>query len=82
MLGAQTNFLVFLAVVGTFSALVWLFKPQLLRLKNYFAQWAERDRRAEEQARREVTQRTQAEKELREKLVEDEPEEAVQRVQR
>ncbi len=81
-MGAQTNFLVFLAVVAAFAALGWLFRGQLARLKNYFVYWAQADKRTEEQARAEEAQRTQAERELREKLVEDEEEKPVQRTQR
>ncbi len=81
-MGAQTNFLVFLAVVAAFAALGWLFRGPLTRLKNYFVYWAQADKRAEEQAKKEEAQRQQAERELREKLVEDEEEKPVQRVER
>ncbi|MGC4047257.1 MAG: hypothetical protein QM758_25950 [Armatimonas sp.] len=77
---AQTYILIFLAIVAALAMLGWLFRPQLLRVKQYFVGWAERDKRAEEQARAEKAQRKQAEAELREKLVEDEPEAPVQKV--
>jgi hypothetical protein len=81
-MGAQTNFLVFLAIVAILAALGWLFRPQLKRLKQFFVNWAQADKRAEEQARAEATQRAQAERELRAKLVEDEPAETVLRQKR
>jgi hypothetical protein len=82
MLGAQTNLLVFLAVLAFLGLLGWLFRGPLVRLKNYFVYWAQADKRAEEQAKKEEAQRRQAERELREKLVEDEEEKPVQRVNR
>jgi hypothetical protein len=79
-MGAQTNFLVFLAVVAVLAALGWLFRIQLKRLARFFSDWAQADKRAEEQTKKEEVQRKQAERELREKLVEDEEEKPVQRV--
>jgi hypothetical protein len=81
-MGAQTNFLVFLAVLAFSGLLGWLFRAQLKRLARFFSAWAQADKRAEEQAKKEEAQRKQAERELREKLVEDEEEKPVQRVSR
>ncbi len=76
----QTYFLIFLALAGILAAFGWLFRAQIKRARRYFLDWAESDRRAEEQAKAEVVQRAMAEAELREKLVEEEPEIQVQKV--
>ena len=49
------------------------FRPQTLRVWRYFRAWWERDRIAEEEARREKQARLHAESELRAACNEDEP---------
>ena len=71
--GAESNILVILIVLGLIAGTLYLFRAQARRALRYFQDWAAQDRRAEERARAEKVQREQAEAELREKLVEDEP---------
>ena len=82
MPGLETNVLAFLIVLAILAGACWLFRAQLKRAGRYFRDWAERDKREEERAIAEKTQRASAEAELREKLVEDgdEPETQVQKV--
>ena len=82
--GFESNVLVFLIFVAIFGGACWLFRAQLRRALRYFRDWSERDRREEERARAEVAVRAQAERELREKLVEDDDDqqENIQRVSR
>ena len=74
----ETYLLALLLALGVLGALVWALRAQLRRAGRYFIAWIERDRRAELEAKKEVEQRKEAEREVRIYLHEDEAQEPQQ----
>ena len=69
-----TYLMVLLIVLGILGALAWALRPQLRRAGRYVIAWIERDKRAEQEARTQQTQRQEAEQEVKQYLREDENE--------
>jgi hypothetical protein len=80
--GIESNILLIVIALGALAGTIYLFRDPLKRAMRYFRDWAERDKREEARALAEKVQREQAEAELREKLVEDEPDTQIQKVTR
>ena len=75
---SETYLLALLLVLGVLGALAWALRAQLRRAGRYFVAWIERDRRAELEAKTEVEQRKEAEREVHTYLHEEEAQEPQQ----
>jgi hypothetical protein len=75
---SETYLLALLLILGVLGALAWALRAPLKRAGRYFIAWIERDRRAELEAKKDVEQRKEAEREVHTYLHEDEAQEPQQ----